>query len=62
MDNWTISEVYQNFYPTERDFPIELMEHLCSVNDVVLSDNVINLMRSAYAETKYRVTLESIQH
>jgi hypothetical protein len=55
MKNYTISEIYQNFYPYEKDFPIELMEHLCAMNDLALTDNLINLIQSVYAETKYRV-------
>jgi hypothetical protein len=60
-NNWTTSQIYQSFYPSDSQLPLELMEHLCSVNDVLLTDNVINLLRSAYAETKYRVTLEGVR-
>jgi len=60
-NNWTVGQLYQGYYPSESDLPLELMEHLCSVNDVLLTDNVINLLRSAYAETKYRVTLEGVR-
>jgi hypothetical protein len=60
MKDFTISDIYQNFTPMEKDFPIELMEHLCAMNDILLTDNIIYLIKSIYAETKYRVLMEAL--
>ena len=58
LEQMDIGEVYQNYTPHAYEFPIELMEHICLMNDVLLTDDIINVMKSVYAETKYRVMLE----
>lgn len=60
MNTWTVEKIYQKFYPFERDFPLELMEHLCAMNNLALTENVKHLIQSVYAETKYRVLMENI--
>jgi hypothetical protein len=60
LKDFDISDIYQNFTPSEKDFPLELMEHLCNMNDILLTDNIIYLIKSVYAETKYRVLMEAL--
>jgi hypothetical protein len=60
MKDYTIEDIYQNFSPKEKDFPFELMEHLCAINNMELTENVKHLIQSVYAETKYRVLMEGL--
>lgn len=55
-----IKQNYQRFTPIEQEFPIELMEHLCAVNNIPPSDDALNLIKSVYAETKYRILMEGL--
>ena len=60
MKDYTIEDIYQNFTPKEKDFPMELMEHICNMHDILLTDEIIRLIKTVYAETKYRVLMEEL--
>jgi hypothetical protein len=55
MQEMTISDILQNYLPSEQDFPLELKEHIASSCDLVLSDQLIWVIDQVFAETKYRV-------
>jgi len=39
---------------------MELMEHICNMHDILLTDEIIRLIKTVYAETKYRVLMEGL--
>jgi len=55
MQEMTISDILQNYLPSEQDFPLELKEHIASSCDLLLSDQLIWVIDQVFAETKYRV-------
>jgi hypothetical protein len=50
-----INDIFQKYLPSEKDFPMELKEHIASSCDILLSDQLIWVIDQVYAETKYRV-------
>ena len=58
IEKMDIGKDYQNYLPHAYDFPLELMEHICSMNNVTLTDDIISVIESVYAETKYRVLVD----
>jgi hypothetical protein len=58
MIEMNISDILQKYLPSEKDFPMELKEHIASSCDILLSDQLIWLINQVYAETKYRVIVE----
>ena len=58
MKEMNISDILQKYLPSEKDFPMELKEHISSSCDILLSDQLIWLIDQVYAETKYRVIVE----
>ena len=58
MIEMNISDILQKYLPNEKDFPMELKEHIASSCDILLSDQLNWLINQVYAETKYRVIVE----
>ena len=58
MKEMHISDILQKYSPSEKDFPMELKEHIASSCDFLLSDQLIWLIDQVFAETKYRVLVE----
>jgi hypothetical protein len=58
MKEMHISDILQKYSPSEKDFPMELKEHIASSCDFLLSDQLIWVMDQVFAETKYRVLVE----
>ena len=58
LEQMNISDILQKYLPSEKDFPMELKEHIASSCDILLSDQLIWLINQVYAETKYRVMIE----
>ena len=58
MKEMHISDILQKYLPSEKNFPMELKEHIASSCDFLLSDQLIWLIDQVYAETKYRVIVE----
>ena len=58
MIEMNISDILQKYLPSEKDFPMELKEHIANSCDILLSDQLIWLIDQVCAETKYRVIVE----
>jgi hypothetical protein len=58
LEQMTIGDILQIYSPGEKDFPLELKEHIANMCDMSLTQEVKWLIDQVYAETKYRVLLE----
>lgn len=58
LEQMTIGDILQTYSPGEKDFPLELKEHIANMCDIPMTKEVKWLIDQVYAETKYRVLLE----
>jgi hypothetical protein len=58
LEQMTIGDILQIYSPSEKDFPLELKQHIANTFDMPLTQELTWLIDQVYAETKYRVLLE----